>query len=156
VAPYLDETLDKQRWDAQRLAREIVQREWCELLEDQQQELEVLQKGVRRVTARYKKKADELNRNLQRDLAPFRRPLRKLENECAARAASFNPKLPARPLPKETSVSEDDWLFDSSRCYFEQLKFYKVQREDRIPDFLKQPKLIPFLKTLESLLKRSK
>ena len=39
----------------------------------------------------------------------------------------MEPDLPALPEP-ETTPEEDNWLFDSSKSYFEQLAAYKAHQ----------------------------
>ncbi len=127
VAPHLED-ITKQLADAKNGAREIVKEEWSELTEPYRQKLAALQKGVKSITKKYEKEAKRLNQRMKRDLAPFAKPLAELQAEITECAATFDPDLPERPTQSEGEQDEGDCLFDSSRPYLGQLRFYKAQR----------------------------
>jgi hypothetical protein len=129
LQPYLDDTISDRLADAEALARRIVREEWSELMKPERQKLEALQKQIQAVTKKYQREAADVNRRLKRELKPFERPLLALRDEATKRASHFDPDLPERPTQTETEHEESDWLFDSSREYFEQLPFYKAQRD---------------------------
>jgi hypothetical protein len=128
VAPYLDKTIDRQLREAKAEAEEMVEDEWRELMAPEKRKLESLRKGVESVTKRYRKQAAALNRRLQRDLRQFRKPLAKLQSDVSKASNDFNPDLPERPAQAVGEQDEAECLFDSSRSYLDQLRFYKAQR----------------------------
>lgn len=128
VAPYLDATINDRLQDAESEARQIVRDEWIEATKIHKQSLQALQKSVQAVTKAYEKEAAALNKRLQHDLKRFKMPLSKLQRELEKRSLAFHPALPERPTQELTGQDESNWLFDSSRLYFDQLEFYKARQ----------------------------
>jgi len=126
--PYLDGAIAIKLAAAEQQAKQIARTEWSQLTAPYGRQLTVLKRQVKRVTARYEKAAKQLNARLQRELSPFRKPLAKLQADVHESALSFAPQLPQRPAQTEGEQDELKWLFDSSREYLEQLRFYKLQR----------------------------
>ncbi len=132
VAPYLPEDIDGRLAAAKNQVRKTAEEEWSELTGPHQRRLTALRKKVASVTAKYEKEARRLNQRMKRDLAPFTKPLAKLETDVAAAAQEFQPILPKRPTQVGSEQEEADWLFDASRNYLEQLDFFKAQRQGGI------------------------
>ncbi|MGB9435754.1 MAG: hypothetical protein WBQ89_26135 [Candidatus Acidiferrum sp.] len=132
IEPYLDASIPRQLRDAAAEAQEIVEEERTERTTGHQKRLAAIVKQVRAVTVSYQKEAKLLNKRLQRDLAPFRKPLAQLKaelDECAEKfRESIQSDLPERPAQVASDVDESAYLFDSTRSYLEQLAFYKRQR----------------------------
>jgi hypothetical protein len=106
-------------------AQEIVSNEWSRLIRPQAQELASIRRQLEDVTGLYRKDVKRLNQRLQRDMAKFREPLRRLQAEVREVSQQFEPELSERPAPAHCDKPEDEWLFDSSREYLEQMDFYK-------------------------------
>ena len=123
--PYI-ESVDGELADTESEAQEIVEQKWVSLMEPYQRRLRTLSKSVEAVTKQYEKETASLNKRLKQDLAQFAKPLAKLQSDVSEASHDFNPGLPERPAQLESEQDEQDWLFDSSRTYLDQLGFYKA------------------------------
>ena len=122
IEPYLAKSINAQLDAAQRQAQTIVRQKWSRLMTPHQQTLEILRTRVETIRKKHEKR-------LQRELAPFEKPLARLKADVERAALSFRPKLPARPTQAANDPTSQDCLFDSSRPYLVQLRFYKSQRK---------------------------
>lgn len=123
IEPYLDETIGTRRNAAEREAQETVRQAWSRVIGPHKRALETLNRRVEQIRKKYQKR-------LKRELAPFKKPLARLQAEMAEATLVFRPTLPARPLEAVSDLDEQNCLFDSSRPYLEQLRFYKSQKPD--------------------------
>jgi hypothetical protein len=129
VEPYLDRTIRKQLTEAQQQAEEIVDEQWDEIMEPHERKLATINNNIRRIVKRYEKEVAALNKRLQRDMARFKGPIDRLRAAVTEDVDAFDPDLPERPAQAVIDIEgEDEWLFDSSREYLEQLEFYKAHQ----------------------------
>lgn len=123
IEPYLDDSVDRLLAAARRRAQKLVDRSWSRAMAPHQRNLAALSVQVEKVRKRVQKILD-------RELSPFSEPLERLRADVERAAMNFRPKLPSRPVEEVDEQNERDWLFDSSRSYLDQLRFYKAQKPD--------------------------
>jgi hypothetical protein len=120
IEPYLDESVNELLAAAKRRAQKVVHRKWSRLMASHKRTLKVLNQRVEKIREEHQKR-------LARELRPFESPLAQLKAEVERAALSFRPNLPVRPAQEVSEQNERDCLFDSSRPYLEQLRFYKAR-----------------------------
>jgi len=82
------------------------------------------------VIEKYQRKLEELSEELEDELAPCREKVNSLRQVIHDTIANMTPELPAVPGP-DVNPRVSDWLFDSTRDYFEQLAAYKARKQRR-------------------------
>ena len=129
VAPYRDETLERDLHDVQDTAQDGVEKDWEALIEDEQEQLDDILGRVRQVYRGYTECLGDLKEKMDAELEPLKGELEAVRHAVQLKIDQFEPDLPGRPLP---SIPDDehDWLFDSSRSYLEQLEVYKSRRDE--------------------------
>jgi hypothetical protein len=128
VEPYFDPEMGDRLQDAQDEADDLVGEQWAKLIVPYEQRLKRLNAQVETVAKRYQKEVQRLQKRLAADLAPFRKPLSRLDTDVRRAALEFGPELPGRPEPETDVPDESDWLFASSRDYLEQMEFYQAHK----------------------------
>jgi hypothetical protein len=92
-----------------------------------------LQIRIEEVIDRYQAELDDLAERFADDIAPFQPELENLWQAMRNDLDQFNSRdLPAVPDP-ELPPDTTEWLLDTSRAYFEQLRAYKKHQGKEIP-----------------------
>jgi hypothetical protein len=108
-------------------ADENIHAQWDDRMAPYQERLDALKAEVEQIVERYKKRCDQIDKELQAALRPYQDDLRSLRHDVQGEreAADFTfPNLPTAALAPE----EDGWLYDSTREYLEQLAVYKARK----------------------------
>jgi len=100
---------------------------WKDIIEPYQEALDDLKNKVKAVTGKYQQQIDEIKMQMEIELEPFKDEIDSLRQAIQNKINDIAPDLPELPEP-EITPQEDDWLFDSSRDYFEQLAAYKTRK----------------------------
>jgi hypothetical protein len=130
LKPYVDEALSDALNEAHDDAESLVEDEWGEETAGIRQQLAVLERNAAAVLEPYEQRLRALAKQLAHDLKPIDKRLNTIRRAIRTRIGRFDPELPERPEPDVDPPDEDDWLFDASREYEEQLEFYKAHRTD--------------------------
>ena len=110
--------------DVEIAARRAVRAAWAEWAAPEQAELTAIRGEVEAILDQYR----PLLAGLEEDLAPLADRLELLAEAVRRRALRFRPDLPTRPTSALELPDEDDWLFASTRPYWDQLVAYKRHR----------------------------
>jgi hypothetical protein len=130
LRPYLDGTLPKRLREAEEEADEAVEEEWSAKTSDIEDELSRVRAKVQEIIQKkYQPRVDALNAKLEEELRPHKKQLETLRAAFVEAANNFDVELPERPAPKKPNEKGRFWLFDSSRTYLEQLKFYRERKD---------------------------
>jgi ribosomal protein S27AE len=124
--PYRDESLEGRLEEAQADAEDAARRALEDATEEQREELDELGGQVDEITQRYEARLAELDEELQAELQPLRERLDSVRHDVLEAVRDLDVDLPPRPEAEEDTPDEDDWLFDSSRDYVEQLGYYQT------------------------------
>jgi hypothetical protein len=127
ILQFRDEKLKEELVKARQEAEDELQAAWLERIEPYQGRLDDLKAQVEAVTGKYQVRLAALSEEIDNELAPYQAQVNSLrlaiQNELNSIAVNF----PGLPQP-QAQPSEDGWLFDSRRDYFEQLAVYKARR----------------------------
>ena len=135
ITPYIDEELAERIARVRREAEKKLDAWWKENIAPYQQELDELKKDVNDILEKYQEQLESLNEELQFNLGPWENSKETLRQAVQKKLNEYRPNLPDLPEP-ETKPTEDGWLYDSSRDYFDQLANYKKRKQgekDNVP-----------------------
>lgn len=125
ISEYRDRSLIKRYDEARDLAGEYAEAWNDSITREYQPKIDEITANIETVVETYERELVRLHESLARDLEPFKYELDSLENVIDD---SINdcvdvdlPDLPHAVVHPD----DDDWLFDSSRDYIEQMKYYK-------------------------------
>jgi hypothetical protein len=130
LAPYIDEDIAQALSDADDEAEQLVSEAWDGETAEIKAELDKIGREARAIAEKYGARCAALNDELQAELKPLKDRLEEQREALAEKCESFDAEIPQRPEPQPAVDTDDeaDWLFDSSRDYLEQLKFYKRRK----------------------------
>ena len=132
IFPYQDLALPDRWQESAKAAESVAHAAASWVVADVQSECRAIQSGVRAVLDGYHERITHLNADLQRDLEPFK-PRLEVVRHAIQSAMEQVPEafpLPEPPISDLLIQDDEDWLFDSSRDYLDQLKYYKARRAD--------------------------
>lgn len=125
ISEYRDRSLAKRYDEARDLAGEYAEARNDSITREYQPKIDEITTNIETVVETYERELVRLHELLARDLESFKYELDSLENVIDD---SINdcvdvdlPDLPHAVVHPD----DDDWLFDSSRDYIEQMKYYK-------------------------------
>jgi len=139
ILQFRDTKLSEKLNQARQAAWEKLNNAWEEQIEPYRGELEELKARVEAVVEIYQQRLEELKEEMDSELEPYRERLNFLQQAIQNQIEQISVELPDRPEP-EACPEDEEWLFDSRRSYFEQLKYYKARKGGgsqfaRTPDF---------------------
>ncbi len=105
-------------------AEEEIAETWQAVAGHLEKRLEELRESIRAVVDRYRPEIEHLDAAMQAELASYLDELESVRLGVQAELDTVEPELPPLPEP-QTPPEPDGWLYDSSRCYMEQLEAYK-------------------------------
>jgi hypothetical protein len=123
--PYRDDTLEDRLQEAEDEAGEAAEDACKAATAPQRAELDEVREKVQEIAASYRERLDDLNAQLQADLAPLRERAGVVWQALQETVAGLQIDLPSRPDPETDPPDEDDWLYDSGREYVEQIESYQ-------------------------------
>lgn len=137
IDPYIDVDLPSRLRRAEREASETVSAAWAAATEDEHDELSEIEDQAEQIIAPYREEIDALAARFNEEMAPLQARLDDVWQAITEKATSLAVQLPDRPVSDlEPLDSEDDWLFDSSRDYLEQLDAYQERRPTNGPSLV--------------------
>jgi hypothetical protein len=128
VSPYRDETLEDRLADAHDEAQDEADQRWQDATAGQGAALDELKEEAKEITDRYRGRLTDLNNQLQADLAPLKGRAKAVRRAIHDIASELTIELPDRPDAETDAPDEDDWLYDSSREYLEQIESYQAYK----------------------------
>ncbi len=131
VAPYRDATLPLRLRATEQEAKTAAGNAWRAETGGTQAELDAIAREARLIAQRYEGVLEQLDAELQRELAPLHARLGALRESLRVTAQGFEMALPERPQPQRAKTNDDGWLFDSQRDYLTQLDYYRGGNEER-------------------------
>ena len=123
---YHDDGLEERLAVAKAEAADAVGEAWQEATTEAREEVERLAKQAKEITDNYRQKVDELNAQMQAELAPVREGLDSVWLATQGLADNLEVVLPERPEAEPDVPDEASWLFDSSRDYLAQVEAYQA------------------------------
>jgi hypothetical protein len=126
--PYFDFDLSTKLWRARRQAQREIDEAWADALAPYRDELTALAQESRAIADQYREELQALETRLQDELDPLKERLEALRQDVQATIDDFDVDVPPRPEPETNPPDEEDWLFDASREYLDQLEMYKQRR----------------------------
>jgi hypothetical protein len=129
ILSYRDSDLEDNFDSAESEARDIADSAWENATEEHREQLERLKASVDEITAKYAKPLKKMAKDMEKELAPFKADLENISRQIDLAANHLMPEIPAVPEADIDEPDEDDYLFDSSRDYLEQLEYYKAREK---------------------------
>jgi len=127
IIPFIDEKLAKRIAKIKEEAKKKLHTWWRGNIRPHQQELDEMKESVNDILSAYQNHLDALNEELQNELGPYKNGVETLRQAIQKKLEEYRPVLPDLPKPK-IEPTENGWLFDSARDYFEQLTVYKNRK----------------------------
>lgn len=131
IAPYFDDRLPARLNAAHRQATRDVDEQWAEHTAELHDDHDRVAAELARIVASYQAEVDEIAGRMRADLEPIETTLRNLRHAIGSAVRTFEPEIDARPEPEIDLPDEDDWLYVSSRDYFDQLAHYRRHKDSR-------------------------
>lgn len=136
IRPYRDDDLENVMEEAAEEAQASAEEQWEEATAEEREQLDELQTQVDAIEEKYQPRIDALNekfrkeaetikQEIEAELAPLGEKLEDVRQAAQSKISQFDPDLPDRPEADVDPGDEEDWLYDSSREYLEQLACYK-------------------------------
>jgi hypothetical protein len=124
ILQFVDQKLGRKLCQARDEAEEVLQVEFDDRIAPYENDLGEIENAVRDVVKNYQTRLKELDDEMQADLEPYRERMESLRQAVQDELDVIDPDLPDLPEP-ETPEEDDEWMFDSSRDYLDQLATYK-------------------------------
>lgn len=121
---HVDPSLEGRLADARSEAVRHATRQWQAETAEEAELLDQVGEQIEEVTERYRPELENIAESMRAELAPLQGDLDEISDAVAAKAAAFTPDLPVRP-GAEISPPDRRWLFDSGRCYLDQIRAYR-------------------------------
>lgn len=129
IEPYVDLELQEKLYQAREEAQEQVDAEWQELTGEDQQQLDEISQQAEQIAESYQERLGQLSDELHKDMQPLQDKLNLVWQAIREKSYGMDAHLVDRPEAEADGIDEDDWLFDNSRDYIKQLKYYKSHKE---------------------------
>lgn len=129
ASPYRDPNIRDELLEADQRAEEQVASEWDLATGNLKTELDEIKQEAIAVYQKYQDKLEQLDQQLQVELAPIKERLDAVRQAILMEINGFSPCLPDRPTSLLSPPDESAWLFDSKRTYFTQLKIYRARKD---------------------------
>lgn len=99
------------------------------VLKPYNERIRIVNTQIDNIMQKYTDMISELQPSVNEELAPFVTEVDEIRAEVEEDVTEFDASM-AMPLPPEPEVNpdDDDWLFDSSRNYMDQLAMYKARK----------------------------
>lgn len=127
ILQFRDARLERKLRQAREEAEEKLNAIWGKRIHPYQKQVDTLEERIREVAEKYRERLEGLSEELSHELEAYHGLLETLRQGVQDELDSIDVCLPDPPTP-EVSMDETDWLFDSSRDYFEQLAVYKARK----------------------------
>lgn len=125
IQPYFDDNLASDFADTANDAQEAAESQWLDATADLKEKNTNLRERIQEVLNKYSPELKEINEKMNEELEPLRKEMNELGSDLKVMADEFAPVLPAMPEPDPPEQDESNWLYDSSRNYFEQVQHFK-------------------------------
>ena len=130
ILEHRDEDLQERLNEAKNEANDKLEEEWILIEDEYEHQLNEIQENVESIVERYQERLEELSAEMEDDLGPYKNSLNSLWQDVKKSADDIEIDLPDKPTPENNTIA-DNWLFDSSRDYFEQLKHYRLYKTSK-------------------------
>jgi len=127
ISQYRDPKLSEKLKAAKTEAYNKLYAIWMDKIGPYREKVAAIRKVVEEILKGYQVELDALNEELQEELSPLQEQLNAVSLAVREIIDNLKVDLPPRPAPG-TQRDGTDWLFDSSRDYWEQLESYKKWR----------------------------
>lgn len=131
IAPYFDQRLHSRLALGHREATRDAEQQWADHTTELRGRHDLAAAELADIVASYQAEVDTLAERMRADLAPIEDTLRNLRHAIGSAVRTFGPKICARPKPQIDVPEEDDWLYVSSRTYFDQIEHYRRHKDSR-------------------------
>ena len=136
ASQYRDEELPDRLSMAESEAEYEAESAWEQATESLQFRADDLKGRIQEVVDRYKPKIQELSEEFDSEMEELQEEADalalELEELVDSAGYSVDINLPARPVAEVAQSDESQWLYDSSRSYDEQLRFFNLAKEGKL------------------------
>lgn len=129
IAPYRDNSIDREIFGAGDHAVDCTDPAWSEVSEEHRQQLKQLKARTAGILRSYQTDLTRLRDSMQLEIEPIKRDLESLRLAIKNKFVELECDLPDRPKSSLSLPSRFDGLFDSRRGYLDQIAFYKATME---------------------------
>lgn len=133
---YHDSEIFNRLCEASDEAEEIVTEAWQEVCDPFVEQVDAIKTEADEIYSRYRERLAALASELNQEIDPLQERLDAVRQDIQQAIDDFDPDLPDRPEPDiEPEADADEWLFDSTRDYMDQLAVYAARkRGDSVED----------------------
>jgi hypothetical protein len=125
IQPYFDRDLEFRLMDARGSAAQEARAAWDAETADLTPEIAAIRAEAEGVAKRFQPRARKLMREFDKEMEPLRQRLDLASQAFEEKLQNFSIVLPERPEADVADGDENDWVFDSSRSYLDQIECYR-------------------------------
>lgn len=125
IKEWRDNSLAARLRQAKRDATDRLENAWADAVAPQQERLVELGRQADQIREQFAPRIAELRKDLAETVRPLEEQYAEIAEQVSEAERELEIDLPARPRGEVPSVDTSGWLFDTSRDYFTQLRFYK-------------------------------